>query len=1083
MKKINNAKSKLTVAILFVIAVCCATLAFLPWKKNTKLVEAERITIVSDVFADAYNLNAEVDFPAEIQITHNGKTVTASNGILVYPDGSIAYLGAIKLEKLGDYTVRYFFEDDNGNKCIAEKSFTVSNKMYGISTENGSVTAVSAEEQAGKSFAGNDENVLYSKEDGLIVRLGEGDTFQYTQSIDLTQVGEDGLCNILSLDYRMTDFVPNPNYNIEDTANNWKQLMAQSKIARFCVVRLSDSYDPGKYVEFYCRYDGPTNDSLDINAADALKSNYYASFTAAAVGQSRTGLTPPISKEYATYYNITLDGEQYGLYIKNEKGGTSFSGLPLTGAHTPFTWKYDYQTNKVYIQQGNKVMPVSALSSSEIYGTETFEGFTNGKVKLSVYMSEYVAGSQARVDITSIGDMSGKELVENFGKLGFLDTIASPVINLGVEASDERGIYVPLGTEYTLPVPTVVSSEEIVSSAVYAYANYGTATELDVPIVNGKLKIDKERRYTVKYVVKNAAGCVSEAYLVVNPVNADTGITLTTDYSGFEKMSAGAKTVLPAYSLQTINSTAALGVRITAVHEKETLTVDETTRTFVPKYAGEYKIVYECYDNVFTERKEFTVVCEASANVALIGDFVLPRYFMKDAEYSLANVPAYSFENGEPTELATNAYISYDNGQTYQAINTAKVKITGSDTAIVKYTAEKGASVAEMISQPVKIVDVGYGEKKALRLRDYFVHDGFAVKSYEETQNTDIRYDFLETEGSGKLSFVNAIDYTSLNFTFKIPTAYAGYGKVNVILTDYYDSSIQYTITYLQNGTLCYVSRNGEKSIKSSYAFADNSAMKKLTYDVLNKKLTVNDVTYNEDLASFFTSSLCYIDIEIAEVNGAASIIIDGLNGQNFRNNRTEDNVAPRLSLEDFSGEYELGSVITITVPCVTDVLSTVLNGNISLYAEKDGEVLYSLDGVALDGYCDPLREYQIKLDSFGQYSISFSALDGAGKPVSKICFVAVVDLTAPEIQINGSETVNLRQGKLFKLDYTVTDDRTAAENVVVTVFMRDTKSNAFYTFNEPKIPFYYAGKYEVYVYAKDESGNYSYKVIWVTVE
>jgi hypothetical protein len=91
--------------------------------------------------------------------------------------------------------------------------------------------------------------------------------------------------------------------------------------------------------------------------------------------------------------------------------------------------------------------------------------------------------------------------------------------------------------------------------------------------------------------------------------------------------------------------------------------------------------------------------------------------------------------------------------------------------------------------------------------------------------------------------------------------------------------------------------------------------------------------------------------------------------------------------------------------------------------------------------------------------------------------------LTAPEIQINGSETVNLRQGELFKLDYTVTDDRTAAENVVVTVFMRDTKSNAFYTFNEPKIPFYYAGKYEVYVYAKDESGNYSYKVIWVTVE
>ena len=203
----------------------------------------------------------------------------------------------------------------------------------------------------------------------------------------------------------------------------------------------------------------------------------------------------------------------------------------------------------------------------------------------------------------------------------------------------------------------------------------------------------------------------------------------------------------------------------------------------------------------------------------------------------------------------------------------------------------------------------------------------------------------------------------------------------------------------------------------------------------------------------------------------------------NLKNDRTDDNVAPKISLKDFSGEYEIGSVITISVPCVTDVLSTVLTENISLYAEYNGEVLCSVDGVSLDGYCDPLREYQIKLEGFGQYSISFTAKDGAGKRISKMCFIEVVDCVAPELTVKGGNTVTLAKGGTLKLDYTVSDDWTASENIVVTVFMRDLKTNAFYTFNDYKIRFAYAGKYEVYLYAKDESGNYSYKVIQVTVE
>ena len=1085
MKNIKNIKLNIII-LLSVLAIACFMSFFFTQNSGVNYVLADKVTISQGVFSDEYNLNSEVDFPSEIKVDYEGKTYTASNGIVFYPSGKAVYTSWLRLEQLGDYSVRYYFEDDNGNKCIAEKSFIVTNKLYSVSTTNGSVVAVSKEQQENADFLGNDVDVTFHKEDALIVRLAEGDTFNFTKSIDLSQVGEDGLCDLITLDYRNVNFVPNELYNPNDQTNSWKKLKVQSNIATYCIIRLSDSYDLGNYVELYCRLACPDNNSVDINSSavgNGQKSNYYPSFSVCAVGQVRTAITPAISKEYATYYNIMLDGTKYGLYYNNQTGGRTFSGLPMVDNHTPFTWKYDYKTNMVYVKQGNQSVLVGALSSSEVYGTNTFPGFSSGKVKLSVFMSDYASGDKGRIDINSIGGYDGKELVENFGKLGFVDDVALPVINLDVTDTDERGIYVPLGSDYVLPIPNVISNEAIVSSTVNVYANYGTPAQLDVAVVDGKIKIDKDRQYTAVYTVKNAAGCVGYKTLVINPVQINKPITLNTSYETLSSVQAGSRVALPEFNLSTINNQNALNLSIKAVHNNETIDVDLNEMSFIPRYSGEYTIIYDCSDNVYDSVVyEYTIYSQASNLVSFVGKFNLPRYFMKNAEYSLEAVPCYSYDKATPTPIEFSAFVSYDNGQTFLPIEDYRcVKITGSNTAIIKYTCQKGNSSDQIISEPITIVDVGYGGR--LAVRDYFVHDGFEAKSYSESKKTAVQYDLIAPNTNGTLKFVNAIDFSSLEFGFKIPADRAYYEGVDVILTDYYDENVSYTISFVDKDGVCYVAIDGQKALASDLAFESNSALKLIEYDVLTKILKVNGVEFNVDLSSLFTSTLCYVDVKVVNAYGDASIIIDKINGQTLRNNKYNDsNNGPIISIKDFSGEYKLGTVITILPPCVTDVYSTVLYKDVTIEVKKDDKIISSLDGIKLDNV-NAMRPYQIRLDSYGTYYVTIKAVDGAGMLSDPVKTVSVVDMIAPTVNLKVKSNVTINKGETFTLKYSVSDDITPGKDIAVTIFLRDIKADAFYTYNTNSIRFNRVGKYQVFIYAKDQAGNFAYKMVNVTVE
>ena len=306
------------------------------------------------------------------------------------------------------------------------------------------------------------------------------------------------------------------------------------------------------------------------------------------------------------------------------------------------------------------------------------------------------------------------------------------------------------------------------------------------------------------------------------------------------------------------------------------------------------------------------------------------------------------------------------------------------------------------------------------------------------------------------------------------------------MLTDYYDSAKTFSVEMTNGYPYCITSYNGQSSVRSGHNFASDNVNKTVIYNHDLKKLTVNGVAYSLDLTSYFSSSLCYVSIVLCDINGDASVIIDSINGQGFRQkySNNSDSTSPIIAYQDFSGEYELGTIIKISSPFVTDVLSPVLNKNVYLTVMKDGNYVTSMEGVKLDSSCSPFGEYQVQLNEQGRYQIVYTAFDGFGNETTANCYVSVVDNTAPAIQFVKKYESNITRkvGEVIDLSVRVYDDYTPDKEIVTGVLIQDLTSMTFYSISDYKVKFGYAGKFEIHVTAKDKTGNFSSVKVVVTV-
>lgn len=1086
-------------ALFCLTAVLACTIGVLI---NTPLSNVKGGTVSFEIenVQETNRVGTEINLADEITAEYNGSNVVFSKGAITFPSGKTYKVGSFKLTEVGNYSVKYYYQD--GNVIVtAEKNFTISDSYYALTTNSGSITPVTAEEQkaihesegvvngTALPLQSNADNVLLSGKDGLILRLKDGCQFIYNAPIDLSKAGDDGIAEIIAVNYRLGNLVPNtdPKY--------WRSFMFTSGVvpteeefsltllkdaykfryvdhtATRCKIRLTDAYNPNLYVELDDQYAHLGGDGTAIQ-----HQNYKVAVSAAANGQILHGCRKGSS---VSKYNVVaeIDGEQYMAY-KNWNRATSDAAYLTSGKCASTAngtrWGYNYKTNVVYMKDGNKWNVVNDLDNTTIYPETPFAGFTTGEVFVSIYFTNYEGPLDARVDVLSIGEHSGEELISQYGQAGRVD-FTPPEIEIDYDETDDGVIYAALGSEVELPSAFVKEVYSDGSYNVNVYTNYNTSYKKLVSVKNNKLKLVENTVYTVEYSATDASGQTGYATMNICPVISEKSIWVET--TKLDTVNAGDKVKLPEYVFKTINNADKIKYSIKAVHEKETIIVDPETNVFIPKYTGTYKIIFEFKDNVYGDTFEYDVNSVATADAKFLTRPLLPKYVYSGETYAFEMLKGYIFSNTDVKEVGSEGYISVDGGEFTKIKNLDSYKITATDNIRIKFV--NGNSESEIAEAKVIDNTVDVNGKKVFRLYKSFVGDYTVPEEYNASGRpltSAIQYKMNKTEGDQVLSFANLVDYKNFVFEYK-PGVETNYAKLKLVLTDVYDDDIKMEIFYYVKGSGHVVGLD-DKEVYVNSAFANASATYTVRYDSAKNQMVVGDLVFDYDFSKFNTR-LCYFDVVMEKVSGPASITVEKFGNHVYRGNKIKDDVAPIINIFTSDGSYEVGDKVTLNVPLFTDVISQIKKSANSVTIEHEDGTKIKVE--------DIYNPYEFTLEKLGIYSVVYATEDTAGVKGQYRYAITVVDKTAPEIEVNDyadDTMIVVKQGTLYKLNYTVTDNMSENEKIIVAVRMENLKTGEVINPSSvDELPCTIAGDYAVYIVAADEFMNFSSKVVYLRVE
>ena len=1082
----KNSVKKLIVSLIAIVMF-----AYVGFTVYTNQAPVDAVTISLNVaeLNDNYDVNEKVAFPLTVDVEYKNATKTASNGILVYPSGKIVKLteSAVEFTELGEYVLRYFFMDGAINVTV-EKSFKVSDSLYYLTSQSGSITPITAEmNMAIDQYTSTEQNTMRTEQEGIAVRLAEGCTFKYNKPIDLTKADSNGLADIISID---------PQLLVLNGINNTVYTYEKGAIANLVKIKLTDCYDSSIFVEIILEMSGGT-------IYTRVGTNHQTA------GGCKYPDEAKVSGVIKEYYVGSIRGIcRLGSYGQWQHGFSAISVSNNAKPASAFNFYYDYANQRIHAANSAKpreeAVIVNDLRAPSVYGTNLFEGFTTGEVYVSLECSDYTKSKEGRIDILGIGQDKGDYLIKSFDLdesnpdyIRYQDEV-KPVIKLN--GTDVDRVYCEKGDTFKLPTAVAYDFNLIGGVETRVYRNYDSPNRAIVNVVDGAFKVDAVDTYYIEYSAMDKFGNKGIKLFRVYGVDTGAGKSLSVDTTKLTTLEAGKLTTLPAFTVASVNDPASVKLDIIAKSDKETILIGSYENanvineiasngiTFMPKYAGEYTISFILKDSVYDTTNdpfEYKVTCVASDNVSFLETPFLERYLIKNATYGLREFNAYEFTKGEPNAQKVDAYISFDGGEFTKIVDTNKVLITGSETAQVKYVASNGA---EVYSSVVKIADVNYGEY-TIKMNKYFQYDegAFTVEEFDEDgwELTDIVYMSTKTEGSNKLSFVNSIFYDNFIFEYKIDKSYANLESFSIYLTDVKDPTCVTKITVGRNMLTSYISVNDGTKYAYDKAFGDGS-FNTVAYDKDTKKILYGKTIIAHDID--LPSGRAYLDVELNGIYGEAGMLIRTLNNQKLLGEAHDDTSVPEIKVKRTTGSYQVGDVVDICAPDYADILSPI-DITTMTYSVMYGETyMKSLDGVLLDGSNSAFKDVKVKLDLLGEYCVVYSAYDIYGNYVSARYYFTVVDVVAPVIQVEDYQEgyiYNVKLGQKVTISYQVSDNVTPEEECRVAVMVTNMTSyetsywnrsdqDEGFTLGEASFFIIEEGLHRVTVYCRDNAGNYT---------
>ena len=1139
---------KLTILLsIFTAIVLSVTTVFAIKLTKPAVVDAKTLELMDTEYEDIYKQGTTVTFKESIVINPlTGET--ASNGELKFPNGRVYPAGTFTLKDLGTYTLRYY-KSQGGEFITYEKSFRVCESLYGLSSDNGSYVGLIE----------NDSETGYHSHtgsDGIFVNLKEGCEFVYNKPIDLkagsaavTGGGDTiSLANIISIDPRsagsvskdgevFTNYEDHLRYVEENKDKEGYVAPSYQPFANDVTITLTDCYDPtnkviitlyrlttvntSDYGVLRCYVSSSTQEQWSVRYANATTSNQgtVVSFDidGAASTANKYGGTIPRGQSISGHY-----GSPTSLAVWNNYG-----------AQNPIQFQYDYARNRIYYTNSSRTnsIVVGDLDNPVIYPNGTFKGFTTGEVYVSVKASSYHV-TDINLEVFSVGNDNSDVLKSNINleKENYSDDKA-PVIEIdntltvGKNAVNNGYVFGALNSEFTIPSAQAFDMNLIEGSLKCAvYRNYGTDQQVAVSVNNGKFKIDTIDNYTIEYSAVDKSNNVGIATLLVKAKKVETekGISIVwqdkeidgTLYTGFELFKnfikngvvAGKENVIPAFNIETINLAEALNYKVYAKNGLETVQIGKDN-IFVPRYTGDYDIIFEYSDNVYSYVTAYTVKCTVEDGFASFLDVPqLQRYYIKDATYNIEEIPAFTYSDNGPQAHKATVYAIFDGDaeNKVKITNLQKVKMSGNKTVqfLLEYNDTKnGVTALPRYTDVVELVDVGFGkggggvdatDDDMYMLYKYFKYDegAFKVQTRNEVNNKvikDIVYRATAESGDAKLQFVNPIPFYKFTFIFKVTNEYGAFSSVRFTFTSTTDKTKKSVVDIYQEAGFTYFTADGSKPVElKSFDFVSTSN-KRMEYIHTSGKLYLGTNIVNYKMP--FDDGAVDLDIELVGIRGSAGILITEMCGQQFNNSVHDDKTAPQISYKTSRGNYDMGAIVTITPASFADVLSPI-DYSKTTFTVKGPDMAYvtALDGTVLDEDCDYTKTYQIRIEKSGQYTASWKTKDISFNGTSEASYpMTCIDTEAPVITFKDgrgeNSIIEMSMNEVIKLDYEVVDNSTPIEKLVIFVnaIYVPTQSYGFIDLgNEFNLRLH--GDWIVYVVAYDENWNMATKSFTVRI-
>lgn len=746
------------------------------------------------------------------------------------------------------------------------------------------------------------------------------------------------------------------------------------------------------------------------------------------------------------------------VHIGNEWGanaGVSFYNTPR------YASKPSDDTMKLHYDDAVKSVGVGDTFVIDFdnaqYFSNLWSGFTNGKCILSVECGQYVSEKPAQFMFTEI---CGEKMEGNPVRDGEEPEITVDCGEYTVDSMPNARV------GYAYPVPEATAQDTYngtLDVSVTVWLNYGNSAASQIGVENGKFTPTRTAIYTLEYMCVDYSG--NKAVLTV-PVAAradinDIEIKIKEDAPAEWKI--GEKFVPRGYEITGGTGNYVLE-RFIESPDGERLPYDEKDG-FIPLKEGVYTVVYAVSDYIGctgSGKYEFSV--GAAGAPVFYDEAELPAYFIAGARYTLPELKAYDYLGGEAKEAEVRIRVVDRNGVAVLEDNiyTPAVAESG-DTVTLVYFAVNAQGEGLSSEYVIPVVEVGTPE------------DLDTAAYFSGTAKAELR------DGGKRfvISAVNDGDYAqyilpviSNGFTLEMKT-YGAHDTVEgftLELTDFAAPSVKITARLIKQKTGARLFVNGaEYEVNESVA----SGAFSFGYNELKKQLRFGDRSYTVQGFDGFSSGKIYVKIVFNGVTGEYPMEIVNMNTQIF--NTTIDEIKPKISvLGEYAGIKEKGSVATVYKAVACDMFDPDVTAYVSV-TDPSGNVMMSVDGVRLDKV-DIGRDYDILLDEFGYYRVSYYAEDWYSNIERNFIYQFIVeDTTPPEIDVSLKD-VKAKAGKSVKLPAaSLSDNYTATESLKLSVFV--VNGNGYIERVKPQNGAYVytpedAGEYVIRYYCTDEKGN-----------